>query len=1104
MRVRFYAGATGYEEEKWFPRDGQIELPKLGEMFGQAQPYWDMQFFRADGSGDRMNQLQSGTKIMIPADAVECRLNAYWIPTESLVIGGQHYTFTRNRTSFSGSGESGDRWTATYRTYAGYLKVWLVDYRGSEISLPTSAELTLVESSKNTITAEAGNPAISCRGWLSLSTECSDGKHPSLVASAGAGAPAVTADRVMAYRAPHIELIAGEGSTVFAGGTPLEVNAYACSFSGVRSGETDTVTLDPDNMPAELSRLLIDPQMYMLSVNGGGTAITPDGKTTASKRVEAGQMASYSALGFSYPGHWCIGYSPSNVVLGNNYEVSIPNGDCAIELHWTETGYDSFLAFRSDYPLADESEWKQFYKDNQNTVLFENYASGFAMAPDLTFAEASSCGDLLYWYTEAGKMYETDDSQQFLPKESINAEETGIQSGTTLRAVTDGECRRIIYANGKLFADGSKHGKKVITWDWNYAISMRATDGSELLSWNTQPDGTGTTYMRGELVPGNVKKLYAQWLETGSVPVKLYNYVDYNQEISPAKIGSSYVFPEPSETPDGLRFTQWRCYYRDQNGRYQQIGMIAAGESLTVTEDMKEINAVARWLPTGKLTVDGEDYTVDEEHDYFSASGWSATFNNESGRFRVSLKDYQGGSIFVPCLADVYARGSENRIDGTLSCAGTLSLTEDCRYGTHSSLTITAAEADKPAILTNKLTLERVPHMTLTGGENSKAIAGLNGEWESDIGTNCAHFYGRTGRDAAETSVSKGEIGNMWQLRTEPVMCTMTVDGNGGTTADGAASITLQLEYGEGYDLRNVGFKKQHADLIGAEDSTGRSYGMTIWCYPQRTFTLTWKELGYPYIAFRGITILKGDDVPGDSSVAYFRNSDTLTVPKLSYATVVSYGDLVYWYTSESGTETADSRCYLPGETVHEPDDSSLYAASINRGEVALVATGTTFKNWSRIIRAESCQQLVSEDGRVVESWNTKPDGSGTRYEIGTYAILIKDSPRVLYAQWKSAFTASASTDSATGETTLTIQSSSDLIEPPRNTDDKPFAQSVRVILAAYQDGRFVRMVYAEARDGVIRCKLPRGLDYRNCELRLFFLEGGKPSRAPEDIQIEA
>ena len=402
------------------------------------------------------------------------------------------------------------------------------------------------------------------------------------------------------------------------------------------------------------------------------------------------------------------------------------------------------------------------------------------------------------------------------------------------------------------------------------------------------------------------------------------------------------------------------------------------------------------------------------------------------------------------------------------------------------------------------LILSRAPHMTLTAGANSKAIASLSGKEEFNIDTDTTHYYGRTSREASENSVGEGEIGDMWQLRTEPVMCTTTVDGNGGTTADGAASITLQLEYGEGYNLRSAGFKKQYADLIGAEGSTGNSYGTTIWSYPQLAFTLTWKDLGYPYIAFRGSGILKGEDVPADSYVAYYRNSDTLTAPKLVYQNAASYGDLVYWYTSENGTETADSRCYLPGETVHEPDDSSLYAASINRGEVALVATGTTFKGWSRIKRAERCLQLVSEDGRVVESWNTKPDGSGTRYEIGTYAILIKDSPRVLYAQWKSAFTASASTDSATGETTLTIRPSSDLIDPPRNTDDKPFEQSVRVILAAYQNGRFVRMVYAEARDGVIRCKLPRGLDYRNCELRLFFLEGGKPSRAPENIQIEA
>ena len=1102
--VRFYAGAKGYRDEKWLPRGGQIQLPELGALYGQEQPYWDVDFIYTDGTRIRENKHLSGQTITIPADVAECRLNAYWIPTESLVIGGQHYTFTRNRTSFSGSGESGDRWTATYRTYAGYLKVWLVDYRGSEISLPASAELTLVESSKNTITAEAGNPAISCRGWLSLSTECSDGKHPSLVASAGAGAPAIKADRVMACRAPHIELIAGEGSTVFAGGTPLEVNAYACSFSGVRSGETDTVTLDPDNMPAELSRLLIDPQMYMLSVNGGGTAITPDGKTTASKRVEAGQMASYSALGFSYPGHWCIGYSPSNVVLGNNYEVSIPNGDCAIELHWTETGYDSFLAFRSDYPLADESELKQFYKDNQNTVLFENYASGFAMAPDLTFVNASSCGDLLYWYTEAGKMYETDDSQQFLPKEWINAKETGIQSGTTLHAVSSGRNGHGFYANGKLFDNGSKSGRKAIAWNNNYAAYWNATDGSRLLCWNTKPDGTGTQYMPGAPLSSDVKKLYAQWAETGTVLVTLYNDTVSGAERRTAKPGSVFVLPEPSETADGLRFTQWNCYYRSRSGRRQNIGMIGAGGALTVTEDMVEIFATANWLPTGKLIIDGTAYTIDQEHTDYNADMWSVSFGMELGAFWLDLHGYTGSDISLPCAANVRVIGGENWIDGTLSCVGELYLDESCAWGEHPSLTITAKEADKPAIQMKALILSRAPHMTLTAGANSKAIASLSGKEEFNIDTDTTHYYGRTSREASENSVGEGEIGDMWQLRTEPVMCTTTVDGNGGTTADGAASITLQLEYGEGYNLRSAGFKKQYADLIGAEGSTGNSYGTTIWSYPQLAFTLTWKDLGYPYIAFRGSGILKGEDVPADSYVAYYRNSDTLTAPKLVYQNAASYGDLVYWYTSENGTETADSRCYLPGETVQEPDDTTLFAASVSLGEVALVATGTTFKNWSRIKRAESCQQLVSEDGRVVESWNTKPDGSGTRYEIGTYAILIKDSPRVLYAQWKSAFTASASTDSATGETTLTIQSSSDLIEPPRNTDDKPFEQSVRVILAAYQDGRFVRMVYAEARDGVIRCKLPRGLDYRNCELRLFFLEGGKPSRAPENIQIEA
>lgn len=1100
VRVRFYAGAVGYDEEKWLPRGSQIQLPELGALYGQEQPYWDVDFIYADGRRIRENKHLSGQTITIPADAAECRLNAYWLPAEPLVIGGRSFSLSNRTSSFFG-----ENWSVRYYPYEGLFIVQLYGYQGSAISLPAYTQLR-VGFGENTITAAAGKPAIACIDGLELVTACSDDSHASLRAFAGEGAPAVMAVRVINSRAPHMEFHAGAGKNVFADGTALELGTAACSYSGVLNGETAEITLDPSDMPAAISDLYIHPHMSTLTVKGGG-ATTTDGGTQVSKQVEAGQMTSYHTIGFTYPGYWCSGYH--NVVgnvAGSTYEVSVPERDCTIELEWVPTGYASFLAFRVSGELKNETKLDpaHFFKTRRERVVFVDYQNGTAAVPELQFENYASYGDLLYWYTEDGKASETKDSQQFLPGESITEKENGIQSGTTLCAVADGEYRLVFYANGKLFDNGGKYGKKVIGSYGNYSERWDATDGSQLFSWNTQPDGTGTSYAFNRGIPGNVKKLYAQWLETGSVPVKLYNYVDYSQEISSAKIGSSYVLPEPSETPDGLRFTQWRCYYRDQNGRYQQIGMIAAGESLTVTEDMKEINAVARWLPDGKLTVDGIDYAVEAGHTSFEFDGWSAYFHVESGRLEMELRGYQGSDISLPCAANVRVIGGENWIDGTLSCVGELCLDESCAWGEHPSLTITAKEADKPAIQMKALILSRAPHMTLTAGANSKAIASLSGKEEFNIDTDTTHYYGRTSREASENSVGEGEIGDMWQLRTEPVMCTTTVDGNGGTTADGAASITLQLEYGEGYNLRSAGFKKQYADLIGAEGSTGNSYGTTIWSYPQLAFTLTWKDLGYPYIAFRGSGILKGEDVPADSYVAYYRNSDTLTAPKLVYQNAASYGDLLYWYTSESGAETADSHCYLPGETVQEPDDTTLFAASVNPGEVALVATGTTFKNWSRIKRAESCQQLVSEDGRVVESWNTKPDGSGTRYEIGTYAILIKDSPRVLYAQWKSAFTASASTDSATGETTLTIQSSSDLIEPPRNTDDKPFEQSVRVILAAYQNGRFVRMVYAEARDGVIRCKLPRGLDYRNCELRLFFLEGGKPSRAPENIQIEA
>ena len=1114
VRVGLYANTTGYENVTWLPRGGQFTLPELGAMFGCEQPYWDVIFFYTDGTNDRKDSLPSGVTVTIPQNATECYAHAYWIPAEPLVIGGQSYTITRNQTRFSGNG-----WWANYNLYQGVLTVELYGYQGPELSLPASAQLRL-QSGSSTITAAAGKYAISCGGWLDIRTECSDSSHPSLTATGAAGLPAVRADRLIAYRAPHVKFIAGDGGTVFGSDTTFELDESACAYSGILTDQTKVDKLNPNAMPDDLSSLSILPRTYTLTVNGGGSAKTADGSTQATKPVEAGQTTSYASLGFTNPGCWCYGYSPSNTILGNNYEVVVPNGDCEIQLHWAETGYNSFLAFRVDDALQEEPAAAHSWKSSQSTVLFVDYKYSVATAPDLKYAEAS-CGDLLYWYTEEGKMYETEDSQQLLPNEFFKKAETGIKSGTTLRAVPEGAYWHAFFANGKLFDDGSKHGKKVIPWNNSNAVSWNATDGAQLLCWNTRADGTGTQYKPGDRIPDDVMRLYAQWAEAGTIPVTMYNETGGGRVIQMAKPGTSFVLPEPNETAIGLRFTQWRCYYYDQNDRYHALGTYPAGKSIPITQGMKELRAIANWLPTGKLIVDGDEYTIDQDHLYVETRDWVASFDTMQGSIALTLQNYDGGGISFPCAAAVYVDGEKNTINGTLRCEGALRLIENCEFGEHPSLTVTATDPDMPAIMTRMLSFGRVPHLTLTGGANSRVLISPDDQPATKIDYYNACYYGKTSSSAEEILVIEDKVGkrvgDMWQLRTEPVMCTVTIDGSGGTV-NGEETVTRQIERNEVYSLRSLGFKKPNADLTGVEESGDGQFDkwseQVIRPYADAfTIHLRWRDIGYPYIAFRSTSrMLTGTGVPANTDVVYYHNSGTLTVPELHYQSTASGGDLVYWFTSENGQETADSHFYLPGETVQEPDDTTLYAGSIRPGEVVLVATGTRFYGGNRLTCTSACFALRAADGREAVSWNTEPDGSGKSYANLTSAFDIGSSPRVLYAQWGPAFTASANTDAATGETTIEIQPSTDLVEKPENTtntdgdtgtDDTPITEGIRVILAAYQNGRFAGMVFGVARNGVIYCKLPSWLRGQSCVLKLFFMEGGKPSRPMEIIQIQ-
>ena len=1089
------SGVDDASEKTIYAAPGKsITLPDPGKIDGQRCTAWEVSYWTKSGEGRYESLSADAATYTIPSGASEVSIFTTWLPENDLVIDGKSYAVNASWIDYrdaAGKNTAGFR----YDTVEGTAQLYLYNYNGGAIYLPASTRVTTNEEYVNTITAASG-VALSCTGTIGLFTTCDNNVHGSLTIQGAPGEKAIAATGgVVANAASHTTIRAGSGGTVCDEKLKFLTGE---NFTYLADDKTVTSADGFLSLPAGTQTLKIEPKTFTVTIDGnGGTA---DGQSSLTLYVEPTQTIWMNELGFTKPGYF------NQMWGGFRFDR-----DDTLYLKWQDTGYHSFLSFRVDCDIQEEADYAgHISKTRWETVVFENYAGQVATAPDLHYTQPASNGELLYWYTEEGKTYETADSKQFLPGETI----TGLRDGASLCAVPLYRDQVAFFANDKEFADGKR-----VDVTYGYCPSYTAKDGSQVLCWTTEPDGTGRKYSPGDWIDAGGVRLYAQWIAADCTSILLQNHTTNTTDPVTAEIGKPYALPTPDETPDGLKFLYWDCYYFNRDGEYQEIGRLLPGQTLTPTEDMNKIYAVACWLPVEQLIVDGTAYTITADQMKVSFADGQAEYNPYLGRFTVSLYGYHGGGISLPADAYVEIIGGVNTISGTLSCAGELSISEDCVNGSHPSLTITATDPSKPAILMKSLELGRLPHMTLTGGAYSKAITSPSGKWDSRVDIGSTVYYGKTSSTAAEIPVVEEEAGkrrgDMWQLRTEPVMCRVTLEGGGGTTANGETSVTVELERREVYDLHRAGFRKLHADLAGTQEAAGKGFyqyqnEMSIRPQAQElTLHLKWNEIGYPFIAFRTtVDTLRSENETGPgTNVKYMRNSDTLTVPELVFSDPASNGDLVYWYASEDSVQRADSHCYLPGEAVDEPDDTTLYAAGIYASQILLVANGTTFQNWGRITIATECWQIKDKDGREVESWNTKPDGTGKSYPIGTSALTIRaDGVHVLYAQWPSAFeTVVVKPDPVTGETDVTLKPKEDTT-PPENTSDDTvkFEEARRVILAAYQDGKFRGMVFAKAIEGKIYCTIPRWLDYEKCELKLFFMDGGKPTRPMEIIRIRS
>ena len=1082
-----------------------VELPTPPAIDGQKLSYWDGYYAISDNRA-YAHSVPAGDACVVPSNATRFDLTAMWLPDGPLVIDGKSYTVEDTGWIFHDTADGKTDASYYYDMEHADARLYLASYNGGPISLPSKTKVTNAEDSHSVITATDG-VALSCGGILGLYTSCVDNAHGSLTIKGAPNSAAVSAIGVIADYAAHTTIQAGTGGSVAGAENLFRLNdnfTYTCQTAAgsqtLAGDEGGFATLS-----ADATSLKIEPNKVTLTVNGGGA--TANGQSTITREVESEQSTMLDSLGFTWPGHFRTGFDGD----ADTYEVTCSTSR-SITLDWVDTGYDKFLALDlNGEQAADESQYKLF-KDSKSgkTVLFLDYSADTLKIPDVSFANSNS--EIYYWMTAINGYYEID---QFLTGETVNREQ--LPEGSTLFAKTSGTDRNIyyaFYANDRKFAGG----EKVITLNYNYAPTFYADNGATVHYYSENPDGSGDRYMpENWLGLPRGTKLYAIWLPVGSVPVTIENRANDETNETFAKAGGTITLPTP-QAKDGLTFAYWSCSIRDTDGNYTW-SELKAGENLPIPEKAAEVRILACWSLNKQVIVNGNSYSFTAEYAYQhdDDNGWSIWYDSQTVKLTLTLDGYHGGSIELPVLAHVSVK-STSTINGTLSCADTLRIITECAYGQHSNLTVQAA-AGASALVAPRVYFARAPHVTLTAGARAKAIAAQTGT--PDVtGNDKVTYHGKTDAAAsAYTQLTMTEMGlqgveDLQVFHTEPRMSKLTIDGAGGKTAAGKPSITVDLEYGEGYSLRATGFKKQYSDVVGFVENTGDdTYYYYEWpnsiCVqsPAVTLTINWRELGFPYIAFRGNGLLTGPGVTSEVRVSYANKNKEREVlaSDYVYADAVSNGDLVYWFSSEDGTETDSRRQYLAGEVVSEPDDTTLYARAIRSGQVALVAPGTTFSNGKHVVVSSTLDTtLTSKEGKEIESWNTEPDGTGRTYSFSDK--LEYETPRILYAQWKTKLKATVETpaDPAVEEKIVKIEKKSDAtgvtIENTDKEDEKPFEQAKRVILAAYENGRFVGMVNAEALNGTITCRIPK--KYESCELKLFFMEGGKPKQDMEIIRL--
>lgn len=768
----------------------------------------------------------------------------------------------------------------------------------------------------------------------------------------------------------------------------------------------------------------------------------------------------------------------------------------------------------------DEEPIAIFYtEDHAEYARVDASADGW-MPPALPFTLGG--GQYLYWLGS----YPTEDGVDYYHLDCIpGVGYPALPTTLEFRPVQSESTRGFLFCdNGMLdWTDSNRFmmkpledadtGEMGITW---YALP--SLNGRSFLGWTLASEDDGK-YLNGkDLVPGTDKgwvTLYAQRVPEGQTAVYLSG-----KFYGLANAGTTYMLPAAGN--DNTIVMGWQevtCNTENSSEQLPVTQTTDGGCQVDIPANASELWLYPEYQYVGAAVIDGKTYQFTENETFFSGDGWQ--LQSLYGGVQLRLNGYHGGAIDLPytdlVTVTVSLYGDNSITGGTdapaLYSAGDLRFDSRCEANQHTSLTVTAGSGQS-AVSAKQIQL--AAHITLNGGTGATAVS-------SEAEVLNTRFYSLC--DGAGNELTGG-YNTVPCLKAMPTYATVTLNGNGGKATDGSEKETLVKTYENGIYAKNLDrlFKKDGALYAGYAVGGGRYTGNSLYINGDGTVDILWAESKYPnFVAFHteGAIMEKLDYDFGWGAGYLFRdNSKTVIAPTITYQDPVSNGNLVYWYVSDDGEESANAKQYLPGDVVKEESGTELYPAVVYANwNAAFMSNGKTFENGKLAIIAKQCPaEMKAADGTELIGWNTEKDGSGQAYAPGSKPDLSeRTEPLVLYAQWKPVYVAKVEepkpNEPQTGGTLTIKPRPTPAPDPGTGTDPEPtepekpapIKKTQKVLVGVYRWGMMIAVLQGETdeKGEEIYCTVPKGLDLTGCALKLFVLsEAYAPDRKVEFILL--